>query len=87
MRDTQREREAVTGRGRSRLHAGIPNMGLYPGSPGSGPRAEGRAKMLSHPGCPHKNEVLKVTEPDMASKPFTLKVEAESFEFPTDFMC
>ena len=30
-------RERETGRGRSRLHAGKPDMGLDPGSPGSCP--------------------------------------------------
>ena len=36
MRDT-RGVLADTGRGRSRLHAGRPNVGLDPGSPGSRP--------------------------------------------------
>ena len=35
MRDTERGRD--TDRGRSRLHAGEPDPGLDPGSPGSGP--------------------------------------------------
>ena len=34
MRDTQR---GERGRGRSRLHAKEPNVGLDPGAPGSGP--------------------------------------------------
>ena len=37
MRDTERERGRDTGRGRSRLHAGSPDVGLDPGSPGSDP--------------------------------------------------
>ena len=39
MRGTQREREreAETGRGRSRLHCREPDVGLDPGSLGSGP--------------------------------------------------
>ena len=50
MRDTERGRG--TGRGRSRLHAGSPDVGLDPGTPGSclGPKAG--TKPLSHPGCP-----------------------------------
>ena len=40
MRDTQRERKKGrdTGKERSRLHAGSPNVGLDPGSPGSRPQ-------------------------------------------------
>ena len=49
MRDTERGRD--TGRGRSRLHAGSPTRGLYPGLQDHAP-AEGFAKPLSHPGCP-----------------------------------
>ena len=39
MRDTEREKEGArdTGRGRSRLKCREPNMGLDPGSSGSGP--------------------------------------------------
>ena len=37
MTDTERERGRDIGRGRSRLHAGKPDVGLDPGSPGSGP--------------------------------------------------
>ena len=37
MTDTERERGRDTGRGRSRLHAGSPDMGLDPGSLGSYP--------------------------------------------------
>ena len=37
MRDTERERGRDIGRGRSRLHAREPDVGLDPRSPGSGP--------------------------------------------------
>ena len=36
MKDTQRKKSRDTGRGRNRLHA-VPDVGLDPGSPGSGP--------------------------------------------------
>ena len=53
---TERERGRVTGRGRSRLHAGSmhrePDVGFNPGSPGSRPGPKAGAKPLSHPGIP-----------------------------------
>ena len=45
MRDTERERGRDTGRGRSRLHAGEPDVGLDPGTPGSYP---GPKVVLNH---------------------------------------
>ena len=52
----ERERERGTGRGRSRLHAGEPDAGLDPRTPGSllGPKAG--AKPLSHPGIPEREK-------------------------------
>ena len=49
MRDTHREAE--TGRGRSRLPAGIP-MRDYPRTLGSLPEPKADAQPLSHPGAP-----------------------------------
>ena len=54
MRDRERETGRDIGRGRSRHHAGEPDMGSL-GSLGVSritPWAEGGAKPLSHPGCP-----------------------------------
>ena len=39
-----------TGRGRSRLHAGEPDVGLNPRTPGSCPGLKAGIKPLSHPG-------------------------------------
>ena len=47
-----REREADTGRGRSRLHAPDPDVGFDPGSLGSRPGPKAGAKPLRHPGIP-----------------------------------
>ena len=46
MRDTERGGDTV--RGRSRL----PDMGLDPRSPESGPEPKAGSKLLSHPGIP-----------------------------------
>ena len=54
MIDTERERGRDTGRGRSRLHAGNPDAGLDPGTPGSRPGPKAGVKPLSHPGIPNK---------------------------------
>ena len=53
MRDTERKREAETGRGRSRVHAPEPDMGFDPGSPGPCPGPKADAQPLSHPGVPN----------------------------------
>ena len=50
MRDT--ERGGDTGRGRSRLHAGSPIVGLNPGTPGSHAEPKADAQPLSNPGVP-----------------------------------
>ena len=50
MRDTERGRN--TGRGRSRLPAGDPDMGLNPGIPGLPPEPKVDTQSLSHPGAP-----------------------------------
>ena len=49
-RDTETGRD--TGRGRSRLHAGSPYVGLDPRTPGSRPGPKAGAKPLSQPGIP-----------------------------------
>ena len=53
MIDRERERGRDTGRGRSRLHTGSPNVGLDPWTPGSCPGPKAGAKLLSHPGIPY----------------------------------
>ena len=50
MRDTEGEREAETGRGRSRPHAGGPDAGLDLRTPGSRPLLEADPQPLSCPG-------------------------------------
>ena len=53
MRHTHTEREADTGRGRSRLApCREPDAGLDPRTPGSCPGLKADAKPLSHPGIP-----------------------------------
>ena len=49
MRDTERKRGRDTGRGRSRLHSGEPDVGLHPGTPGSCPELKADTQLLSHP--------------------------------------
>ena len=59
----ERERGRDAGRGRSRLHAREPDLGLDPGSPGLCPGLKAGAKPLSYPGIPprlHRN-LNKVT--------------------------
>ena len=51
-RERERERGRVTGIGRSRLHAGSPDVGFDPRSPGSRPGLKAGAKPLRHPGIP-----------------------------------
>ena len=46
MRERERQAEGEEAPSRE------PDLGLDPKSPGSGPWAEGGAKLLSHPGCP-----------------------------------
>ena len=53
----QRERGRDTGRGRSRLHAPMPDVGFDPGSPGSRPGPKAGAKPLRHPGIPRKESL------------------------------
>ena len=50
MRDTERGRDI--GRGRSRVPAGSPMLGLDPGTLGSQPEPKADAQPLSHPGAP-----------------------------------
>ena len=54
IHERHREKEADTGRGRSRLHTGspMPNVGLDPRTPGSCPDLKAGAKLLSHQGIP-----------------------------------
>ena len=52
MRDTEGERGRDTGRGRSRLHAREPDVGLDPRTPGSCPEPKADAQSVSHPGVP-----------------------------------
>ena len=51
MKDIE-ERGRDTGRGRSRLHAREPDVGLDSGTPGSCPEPKADAQPLSHPGVP-----------------------------------
>ena len=48
MRDTEKE----SSRGRSRLHAGKPDVGLDSGTPRSHPGPKAGTQPLSHPGFP-----------------------------------
>ena len=49
-----RERETESWSPGIKSHVGLkPDVGLYPGSPGSGPGRKAGAKPLSHPGIPH----------------------------------
>ena len=50
MRDTERGRDE--GRGRGRLPAGRPDVGLEPRTLGSHPEPKADAQPLSHPGGP-----------------------------------
>ena len=53
MRDTERARERPRHRQREKqAPCREPDVGLNPGSPGSGPGLKADAKPLSHPGCP-----------------------------------
>ena len=52
MRDTERGRDI--GRGRSRLPARGPDVGLDPGTPRSQPEQKADAQPLSHPGAPRR---------------------------------
>ena len=53
MRDTQRgERQRHRQRERQ-APCREPDVGLYPGTPGSGPGPKADALPLSHPGCPN----------------------------------
>uniref|UniRef100_A0A452VGP9 EMAP like 2 n=1 Tax=Ursus maritimus TaxID=29073 RepID=A0A452VGP9_URSMA len=54
VRDSQREREhsRVSGRGRSRLPAEEPDVGLDPATPGSRPEPKADAQRLRYPGAP-----------------------------------
>ena len=53
MRDTERERKRQRHRQREKQAlCREPDVGLDPGSPGSGPGLKAGAKPLSHPGCP-----------------------------------
>ena len=59
-----RERGRDPGRGRSRLHEGRPDVGLDPGTPGSGPEPKAEAQPLSHPGVPaQENFKIRVELP------------------------
>ena len=51
MRDTERGRD--TGRGRKQAPCREPDVGLYPGTPGSRPGPKAGTKPLSHPGVPN----------------------------------
>ena len=53
MRDRERERGRDAGKGRSRLHAGKPDVGLDPGTPGSCPGPKADAQPQSHSGIPN----------------------------------
>ena len=48
----QREGEAETQAWEKQAPCREPDVGLDPGSPGSGPGLKAGAKPLSHPGCP-----------------------------------
>ena len=61
MRHTHREKGRDTGRGRSRLPVGEPDLGLGPGTPGSHPEPKADSQPLSHPGIP-KRENLKQSQ-------------------------
>ena len=53
MRDTQRDRERERDKQREKqAPCREPDVGLNPGSSGSGPGPKAGAKLLSHPGCP-----------------------------------
>ena len=59
MRNRERERGRDTGRGRSRLHAGEPDVGIDLGSPGSGPWLKADAQPQP-PRDPHHILVLNM---------------------------
>ena len=53
MRDTQRKRVLQKHRQREKqAPCREPNVGLDPGSPGSGPGLKAALNLLSHQGCP-----------------------------------
>ena len=56
MRDTDQEKEAETGRGRSRLLAGSPMWDSIP-TAGSDPEPKTDAQLVSHPGVPRTHVV------------------------------
>ena len=58
MRDTERERQRHRQREKQAPHW-EPDMGLYPGSPRSGPGLKSSTKLLSHQGCPRLKISIK----------------------------
>ena len=65
-RERERDRETERQRHRQREKQAPcrePDVGLDPGSPGSGPRPKAGAKLLSHPGIPYFPHSLPILLP------------------------
>ena len=52
MKDTQRERQRHRQREKKQAQGREPDVGIYPGTPGSRPGPKAGAKPLSHPEIP-----------------------------------
>ena len=58
--EREREREAETGRREKQAPCREPEVGPYPGTPGSRPGPKAGAKPLSHPGIPRLDLLIHI---------------------------
>ena len=81
MRDTERERQRH-GQKEKQAPCREPDVGLDPGSPGSGPGLKAGAKSLSHPGIP-QSSILTRPSRDLGTLSFeAMALTAETLCHP-----